>query len=175
MLIVGITFQREEDVHSIYKKVCDAIHFNHEMHAISSIFRLPDKSSNRAAVSVEPNASQKPALSYRAILVKFVNSNLSNQFIRSYLRKKTLNLSDIGFLTPSRIFINENLSPVMKKKGGLFSKVSKLYIRRGLVYVQLVGVADPVCIRSLSQLNDVLSYQINNIHAMAILYNGFEI
>lgn len=83
-------------------------------------------------------------ISYPAILLQFGNERVKSDFVRKYRLKKDINLTILGFTTPTRIFINDNLSAVnfallnealnLKKQGKLFSA----YSLGGRVFVRLL-------------------------------------
>lgn len=76
------------------------------------------------------------------ILVQFAITVQRNEFYARYLRSRKLSLTDIGFTTNRRIFVNENLGPVarelrtkalqMKKRGEL----AAVYTKLGILFVK---------------------------------------
>lgn len=79
------------------------------------------------------------------ILIQFAITVQRDEFYARYLRSRKLSLTDIGFSSERRIFVNENLGPVarelrtkalqMKKKGEIFG----VYTRMGVVYIKMTA------------------------------------
>lgn len=81
----------------------------------------------------------------------------------SYFRRKGLNLTDIGFKTSTRIYINESLTSYNREvfnaaaQAKRIQKLYKYFTRRGLVYVQMAVDSNTVCIESIGKLNSLIS------------------
>lgn len=165
VVINNIPYMENEDVKSIYVKICEAIGFCGGLHAISSTFRLPNKSLPAATTATNLSTSSKNRFSAPLIIVKFVNVDYSHQFISAYLKFKILNLTHIGFSSPTRIFINENLTKrtrelfryCLSKKHMHKSFFLKLFTRAGQVYVVFDGLDKPVVVTSDKELDNYIS------------------
>lgn len=163
--ISGIPFVDGENVLTHFSKICDTISFGSNMQSVSSIFRIKPKS--------DPSSSQQHAVNESSIgkttssppiIVKFINRDFSRQFMTCYLKYKTLNLSNIGFNTASRIYVNENLTKtnrdlfrhcITTKKN--LSIIQNVFTKDGLVHVKFIGMAKPTYVRSINEFNDFCS------------------
>ena len=97
------------------------------------------------------------------IICQFSSRGSRDELFRMYLKSRALTLDNIGYNSKNRIYINENLSPLVKRillaaiklrSNGLLYKVST---RRGSVYVRTCFESEPVIIGSLDQLYDLES------------------
>lgn len=172
VVINGIPFIDKEDVFSLFKCICDAIGFNHGSQSISSIFRLPIKRNVPVPVPTPSSSSAAthtiniPSISSPPIIVKFYNTDLSRQFFMCYLKHGRLNLTHIGFNTPARIYINENLT---KSNREIFRHCIKLkhehkkyllnvYTKYGSVYVHIAGLEKHLSIQSKKDIDSIVKH-----------------
>ena len=125
------------NLHSAFEDICKTIGFNYS--SINNnyiIFRVPSG----------------------AIIVKFQTTTQKNTFFKKYLSYKKLNLTNIGFDSPRRIFINESLSKhtaeLLKKANQLRKDgwISRAFTKNGFLYIQKLPDDDPIKIWCSSQL-----------------------
>lgn len=96
------------------------------------------------------------------ILIQFAITVQRNEFYARYLRSRKLSLTDIGFSTERRIFVNENLGPAereirmkalqMKKRG----EIAGVYTKMGIVYVKKTSTDKEKPISSENDLQSLL-------------------
>lgn len=165
VIINGIPFVDNEDTFSYFRSICDVISFRSGERAVSSVFRLPTKPTSANASSSTAGVARGSRVSAPPIIVKFLNSDYSRQFISCYLKLKNLNLTHIGFSTPTRIFINENLT---KNNRELFRYCLQLkhrhklillhlFTRLGIVHVKFAGLDKPVLIQSKEEIDNYIT------------------
>lgn len=162
---LGDSFVQNEDICSYFKNICDAISFQRGLNAVSSVFRLPVKSYSSSASIVSSSMSNAPHIVAPPIIVKFLNSDLSRQFISSYLKFNQLNLTHLGFKTPSRIYINENLTKLNREifryclqlKHSHKLILLKLFTRNGIVHAKFAGLDKFVLIHSKKEIDTYIT------------------
>lgn len=165
VIINGIPVLEKENAFSYFRSICDVISFQCGVSAVSSVFRLPTRSTATNAPASSAGHVNVHKTSGPPIVVKFLNSDLSRQFISCYLKFKHLNLTHIGYSTPTRIFINENLT---KSNRELFryclqlkhrhkSYLLQLFTRHGIVYVKLAGSDKPVIVLSKKEIDNIIT------------------
>lgn len=149
LTISGVPQTQNENLDAICSKICTAIGFN-GTNTIQSCFRVAPKSRN-ASRSFPPS-----------IIVKFWSSDAKVGFFKSYIVKKNLCVTSIGFNTPSRIYINENFT---KKNFEVLRRVrhlktnGKIFQYRtvsGRVYVVLDPDSEQIGINSIEQLDHLV-------------------
>lgn len=162
LLITGIPMVDQENVKDIFERMCVAIGSPDSVKVITSIFRLPDKTKRDVTDDTRNNK-----IISRPIIVKFISADHCRHFIGFYLKHSNLNLSHIGFSTPTRIYCNENLSQrnrdifrhglKLKKRETNRSPFLKIYTRQGLVYI-LFSVNDKArCVRSINEMESLIN------------------
>lgn len=163
VVINGIPFIEGEDVYAYFSKICETIAFSPNLH---SILRLPRKDSTIRSPLVTGStafASSSSSKNNPPIIIKFINSDFSRNFIGYYLKFKTLNLTSIGFSSPSRIFVNENLTKPIRalflncvntKKTFYFNFKCIYNTMIGLVHIKFAGVNKPIIVHSISEFDE---------------------
>lgn len=92
------------------------------------------------------------------IMCQFALRNSRDEFLRRYLTSRNLTLRNVGFEVDSRIFINENLTPMAREIRAAALKLRKagrlqqVYTRDGVVFVRRQGSSKPEAIESKDQL-----------------------
>lgn len=165
VIIKSIPFVENEDTYSYFKNICDVISFQRGLNAVSSIFRLPVKSSASIVSNSSSGISNVPHLVAPPIIVKFLNSDLNRQFISCYLKFNQLNLTHIGFSTPSRIYNNENLTKLNREvfryclqlKHRHKTILLNLFTRNGIVHAKFAGLDKFVLIHSKKEIDTYMS------------------
>lgn len=147
VLIRGIPTTERENIFHLYEKLAKVLKFPYEtMYVVNSIFRL-----NKNNVASNMNLSPP-------ILLKFATPILKRAFFNQYLKFQNLRLSDIGFTSTERIYINDNLT---KKNSMLYKKaiemksakqIDKLQVRNGLIFVKNPHSENFVKINSIKDL-----------------------
>lgn len=83
---------------------------------------------------------------------------MKQELLAAYFRKKNLNITDIGFKTPARIYINERLTSANRV---IFNRAAeaknanviyRYYTRRGLVIIQRDATSKPSTVLSMGEL-----------------------
>lgn len=166
VIISGVPLVENEDTYSYFKMICDVVSFPRGVDAASSVFRLRNKSSSASDDNHSSVNNKARHIVSPPIIVKFVNIDFSRQFISSYLKFNRLNLTHLGFGTPSRIYINENLTKSIRElfrycfqlKNNHKSIILKLFTRNGIVHVKFAGLDKLVQIHSKKEID---TYIIN--------------
>lgn len=92
------------------------------------------------------------------ILCQFALRNTRDDFLKRYLTNRNLTLRHVGFDVDSRIFINENLTPLAREIRAAALKLRKagrlqqVYTRDGIVVVKRLGSTQPESILCHDQL-----------------------
>lgn len=154
LVISGIPVTDNEKMKDIVYSICNAINYKRDVFdTIADVYRFP-MARVKAGVA---SSSDLPPTSSRPILVRFYTFDSKQQFFSSYLKSKA-NLSQIGFDTSKRFFINEKLTP---KNRDIFSaakelksngKILSYYTYRGLVYAKKSVSSEATCIFQKSEL-----------------------
>lgn len=108
LVISGVPRVDAENIETICSKICDSIGF--DVTSVQSCFRVPSTVNLRGPTSP-------------SIIIKFWSLDAKTDFFRSYIAKKNLCVTDIGFSTPARIYINENFT---KKNFEIYRAVRQL-------------------------------------------------
>lgn len=98
LLISGIPLENNDDPYNIVWDICGSLNCNLRQNDFVSVFRLR---SNKAS---SKNNRTVP------IVARIQDDWVKQELLSAYFKKKNLNLTDIGFKTASRIFINERLT-----------------------------------------------------------------
>lgn len=94
--------------------ISKAIKFTGDANCIQSCFRLPVYNKTPSQSKRQRNPS---------IIVKFWGPSAKQDFFKQYMNTKNLCLTMLGFTTPSRIYVNENLT---KKNFNIFCAARQL-------------------------------------------------
>lgn len=149
LIISGVPLENNDDPFAIIGDICGALNCNLKQGDFAAVFRLTssrDKSKNKRTLP---------------IVARLQDDWVKQELLSNYFKKKNLNLTDIGFKTPARIFINERLTTTNReifnraaeaKKSNL---IHRFFTRRGLVYVQRNETSRPMCIFDVSELHIV--------------------
>lgn len=156
LVISGVPRTENENVSKICDSICEAIGYNGS-NIIQTCFRVPFKSNNRPS-SNNSNCQRTPS-----IIIKFCSTDAKIAFFKSYIAKKNLCVTNIGFSTPGRIYINENftkknfdiyrLAKQMKADGKIF----QYHTFSGRISVILNENSRQIGIGSKEQLNSLIS------------------
>lgn len=147
LVISGVPVESKDEPFAILGDICNALNCDLKQGDFASAFRLR---SNRANSETKRNLP---------IVVRIQFDWVKDELLRAYFHKKNLNLTDLGFKTPSRIFINERLT---SKNREIFNRaaeakkanlIQRFFTRRGLVYVQHDADSQPSCILHISDLD----------------------
>lgn len=150
LVISGVPVESKDEPFAILGDICKALNCDLQQGDFASAFRLR---SNRA------NSESKRSL---PIVVRINFDWVKEELLRAYFQKKNLNLTDLGFKTPSRIFINERLT---SKNREIFNRaaeakksnlIQRFFTRRGLVYVQHDVDSQPSSVLHISDLDTLL-------------------
>lgn len=154
-----------------FDKMCVAVGAPVSSSDIASAFRLlPAANYNKKPKTSVPakSTSKNHVIKWPSIVYRFNNKHCRDTFMVKYFQRKALNLKDIGFDTPSRIYCNDHLTA---RSQAIFRAAHKLkqdniiryaYSYRGTVYVKKTDSKDEraIKIKSISQLS--LFQPVNN-------------
>lgn len=134
LVISGIPYVPNEDLKNICENIANAIGCSP---SFSGVYRSP---STKKESTIDDMPSTSKGIRTSSIIIKFATIDERYEFLHHYFKFKLLNLTHIGFKTPSRIFINdlltkknsEILHQIRKiKKSGI---ISRYHISRGIVF-----------------------------------------
>lgn len=153
--VSGIPWHANEKLHELIDCICKAIGFNDRLNGFSSFFRLPKKSqpTTQRPIGAKSNAVVSPP-----VILKFWTFGMKQDFFARYMATKTLNLTHIGYKTPSRIYINESLTApnqeILWKARQLKQRkiINQCHTYRGLVYIRLEENSPNECVRNMDRL-----------------------
>jgi hypothetical protein len=106
LLINGVPMVANENLANVFAKIGTSLGYGETSVPVVEIFRLRPK----IYMAKRGNNSKDVT-----ILVKFCSKLEKQFFFKKYLVKRELNLTNIGFETPGRIFVNENLTEANQK------------------------------------------------------------
>lgn len=149
LLISGIPYQGNENLHNIFRKIAVSIEFDEN--------RIPLVDLQRLARSPICSGTTPP------VLCEFALRSCRNEFYRKYLSKCSLCLRDIGYESGNRIYINENLTTNARQIRAAAIKLKKLgqvqsvFTRNGTVFMKPNGSDNAKAIHSLEQISTSVS------------------
>lgn len=152
LIVTGIPLHRNENVSLLADRMCDIFGFNKGWNGLSGCYRL----AKSRKTTNPPNGSNPKASP--PIISKFWTFNLKQEFFIRYLAKKSLNLSDIGFQTAARVYINESLTSTNQR---ILSKCRQLQKNKmihqcrtykGQVFVKILENSPNQCIHNMEEL-----------------------
>lgn len=153
LVISGIPLMDNENLDAVCNDICKAIEFNGS-NSIESCFRL------HVTRQATRNSSNRPNLP--SILIKFWSSGAKSDFFNAYMMKRNLCVTNIGFNTPSRIYINENLTKRnfeifrLARKMKLERKIFQFHTHNGRISVKLDPESRNIGIDSMDQLYSLI-------------------
>lgn len=154
LIISGVPRLDNENIDAVCNSICEAIGFTGN-NTIQTCFRVPLKS--KVATSNKPNRPFSPS-----IIIKFWSTDAKISFFKSYMDKKSLCVTDIGFSTPARVYINENFTKKnfeifrMARKLKVDGKIFQYHTSVGRVSVKLNADSRQIGIDSSEQLNSII-------------------
>lgn len=129
LIVSGVPYITGENLPNYFVNWCKSLGYVDEFIPIVDIKRLTKNTPTNGTIYL--------------ILIQFAITVQRNEFYTRYLRTRKLSLTDIGFSTDRRVFVNENLVPAarelrtkalhMKKKGelaGVFTRMGVVYVKR---------------------------------------------
>ncbi len=147
LIVRGVPVVTGEICQNVYKSLATAIGYEPLQVPLADAFRLKGRGSS--------NNTNPP------ILVKFALKFDKIAFYNKYFQKKNLNLIDIGYQTPARIYISENLTKqnqqifgaaLQLKKDGAIASVSTHF---GAVSVKKTQEGNRITVDNLADLDDL--------------------
>lgn len=155
LIISGVPLENNDEPIAIVGDICGALNCNLKQGDFVTAFRLTSKRNNPKKTRTVP------------IVVRTQDDWVKRELLNAYFKKANLNLTDIGFKTPARIYINERLTATNRvifnraaeaKKSNL---VYRFFTRRGLVHVQRAENVHPSCIVHISELDPLFPLNSN--------------
>lgn len=154
LVITGFPLHQNEILERIVDRMCTVIGFESGMNGISGFYRVSRNANNKN----RPNKTSSKVIDYPPIILKFWSFDLKQYFFKRYLNKKTLNLSDFGYSTTARIYINESLTAsnhnlLMKARSMQKDKIiHQCHTYKGQVFVKVRDNSANQCILSMDDL-----------------------
>lgn len=170
LIISGVPYDHKESIVLIMSDICTTIGFKDGPSCfVAYRLRKPNFNQATASSSSSTSTSSSSASSaftvsqtqYTNIFMKFNSVNQRFQFWHCYLACKTLNLTNIGYSTAKRIFINEILTPknaeicFRARKLKAANKIKRYYSARGIVHILMGDNVNPVPIHCLNDLPQI--------------------
>lgn len=155
LIISGVPHTEQESLDAICNDIYKAIGFNGP-NSVETYFRLYGK-KNVAETNQNTNRQGFPP-----ILIKFWSSCAKNEFFQLYMDKGNLCVTDIGFTTPSRIYVNENLTRKnfeicrLARKLKMDRKIFQYHTYNGRISVKLNADSKKVAIDSEEHLYSLI-------------------
>ena len=152
LVVTGFPLHQNENLEWIVDRMCKVLESG--MDGISGFYRVSRNANNNN----RPNKAPPKVIDYPPIILKFWSFNMKQQFFKRYLNKKSLNLSDFGYPTAARIYINESLTASNHKllmKARLMQKdkiIHQCHTYRGQVFVKVRDNSANQCILSMDDL-----------------------
>lgn len=145
LIVHGIPKTSNENLHNTFHMICDAINFVVKEFTLQAIFRVNNN------------------VKFPPIIMKFISGPARNEFYSSYLKFKILNLSNIGFNSKDRVYIQESLSPLHAEifRRALALRKEELlhtvFTRNGFVNVRLNKDDKAICLVDMLQLSQLVN------------------
>lgn len=148
IILNGIPFVRNENLITIFERVCDKINCSLPSSATKSIFRIFNKN-----------------IASNTIIIKMDSRNSKVGFLRAFFKYKNLKLCDIGFESDSKIFANESLTTHNSKIHSAArdhlrnSKLGRVLIKRGQVFILRSNFKEgdvPLLVTSMKELDSFI-------------------
>uniref|UniRef100_A0A182P6D1 Uncharacterized protein n=1 Tax=Anopheles epiroticus TaxID=199890 RepID=A0A182P6D1_9DIPT len=170
LLLIGIPHLEREDLQQCFWAVCRVLEYSEQDIPQVDIRRQRVTGGGGGGGNRRTTAAQKqhgggggdtePATCSPApIVVEFMFKTLRDQFYRAYQAKRVLRLSDIGFSSDRRFFVNEVLTKYNQKlmaeavRRKRLGQLHSVYTVDGIVYVQRVAGEKGTKVTSFSCLN----------------------
>lgn len=162
LIITGVPMEQGDNPCNIVRDICEVLSCNLRQGDFATIYRLRSKKAASTSKQIVP------------IIARLHEEWAKQVFLTAYFKKKNLNLMDIGFKSPNRIYVNENLTKLNREIFNLatFAKKSNLiykyFTRHGLVFIQQNENSRVSCMRHINELQSILpsnfdkNQQINN-------------
>lgn len=147
IIISGVPTENNDDPFAVAGDICRALNSSLEQGDFVAVYRLKNNRSNSKTNRSTP------------IVARLRDDWAKRELLTAYFRKKNLNLSDIGFKSPTRIFINERLTAMNREifnraaEAKKANSIQRFFTRRGLVFIQRDDSSRPTCIYHISDLN----------------------
>lgn len=145
LLLTGVPFSTDEDLHEGYRKVAAHLGYNDGCLPIVHTRRL---SNRRLTVG-----STSP------VLYQFALKSARDDFFLRYLSKLDLTLLNLGFDSSKRVYLNENLTyqALQVRRSATFlrsaGKLTQVKVKNGIVFVQRDTDQRLIPVYSTSQLD----------------------
>lgn len=149
LIISGVPLENNDDPFAIIGDICGAINCNLKQGDFTAVFRLRSSSANSRNKRTLP------------IVARLQDDWAKQELLSNYFKKKNLNLTDIGFKTSTRIFINERLTTTNREIFNRASEAKKsnlihrFFTRRGLVFVQRDENSRLTCITHANEIEEI--------------------
>uniref|UniRef100_A0A182WK00 Uncharacterized protein n=1 Tax=Anopheles minimus TaxID=112268 RepID=A0A182WK00_9DIPT len=167
LLLIGIPHREpREDLQQCFRDVCRALEYTEQDIPQVDIRRQRVPGGSRRVVNAGSVSSRGQKLGDPAdpiapapIVVEFMFKTLRDQFYRAYQAKRVLRLSDIGFSSDRRFFVNEVLTKYNQKlmaeavRRKRLGQLHSVYTVDGIVYVQRAAGEKGTKVTSFSSLN----------------------
>lgn len=162
LVISGIPFTTNESCVNILLNIGSVINCQLNGSAVRA-FRLNKTGQNNNKRLRDSDSVISPI-----IMVKFPSTAEKNDFFSKYLARKNLNLTDIGFKAPHRIYVKENLTPYNykifqacenAKRAGL---INKFFTRDGTCHMTLKPNGKTIMVQSLEFFHETVNMNYND-------------
>lgn len=144
LLVSGVPFVVGEDLSNYFRTWCNSFGYAERDHPLVDIRRLSKGTPTAGTVYM--------------ILIQFAITVQRNEFYSRYLNSRSLSLSGIGFSVDKRIYINENLGPIVRnlrskalqlKKAG---KLRAVFTWSGVLFVRRIGEDKKIAVSTENDL-----------------------
>lgn len=128
LIVSGIPYTLNEDLLHYFRCWCQILGYCEATIPMVDVRRLSRMPLREGSTSL--------------VLIQFAITNQRNYFFGKYLRVRSFTLSQIGFKSDQRVYVNENLTPVARrlkskamelKRNG---KIHNVYSRGGVIFVR---------------------------------------
>lgn len=144
LLFYGIPYSPDESLQQLYEKIATALKYKEADRPIVDLKRLKK----------DTDKEKDPP-----IMCQFSLRNARDTFYERYLAEKNLSLSQLGFDSNKRVYVNENLpKPIRNIKKTAFkmrseNQLQKVFIRNGIVFIQRSEDSSPEPIYHIKELD----------------------
>lgn len=172
LIISGVPLENNDDPFALLGDIIGALNCNLKQGDFVAVFRLRGNNSESSR-----NKRIVP------IVARLQEEWHKQELLTAYFKKRNLNLTDIGFKTSTRIFINERLTVTNRE---IFNRASeakrsnliyRFFTRRGLVFIQRNESSRPECIYHVKDLQAILPVDssrsnFHNVHVPGDLHSN---
>lgn len=150
LVVTGIPLHKNEKINDLVHRIFTVIGFKQGLTVLSGYYRLSSVHKH--------STNSKNAMTFPPIILKFWSFEAKQDFFKLYMVKRSLSLSDLGFKSTARVYINDSLTSSNQKiliKARILQKnkiIHHCHTYRGQVYIRVHETSSNQCVSSMDEL-----------------------